>query len=111
MADKPLVSLHGEMKSPPFSVGARMQAGFLLRQLQKGMLLGMPDSRPMPSIGPRCHELRIPDSETGITWRVMYRLDPDAVLVAEVFAKKTQQTPKAVINVCKRRLKSYDDLL
>ena len=111
MADKSLVLLHGEMKSPPLSVGARMQAGFLLRQLQKGMLLGMPDSRPMPSLGPRCHELRIPDPETGITWRVMYRLDPDAVLVAEVFAKKTQQTPKAVINVCKRRLKSYDDLL
>ena len=111
MAEKPLVLLHGEMKSPPLSVSARMQAGFLLRQLQKGMRLGMPDSRPMPSIGARCHELRIPDPETGRTWRVMYRLDPDVVLVAEVFAKKTPQTPKTVIDACKRRLKRYDDML
>lgn len=111
MADKPLVLLHGEIKSPPFSANARVQAGFLLRQLQKGIPLGMPDSRPMPSIGPRCHELRIPDSETGMTWRVIYRLDADAVLVAEIFAKKTQQTPKTVIDVCKRRFKRYDGLL
>jgi phage-related protein len=110
MADKPLILLHGAIKSPPFSANARMQAGFLLRQLQKGIRLAMPDSRPMPSIGPRCHELRIPDPETGMTWRVIYRLDPDGVLVAEVFAKKTRQTPKNVIEVCKRRFKRYDDL-
>jgi phage-related protein len=111
MADKPLVLLHEGIKSPPFSASARTQAGFLLRQLQRGMLLGMPDSRPMPSIGPRCHELRIPDPETGMTWRVIYRLDPDAVLVSEVFAKKMQRTPRTVIEMCKRRFKRYDDLL
>lgn len=111
MADTPLVLLHGEMKSPPFSDCARVEAGFLLRQLQQGILLSLPDSRPMPPIGPRCYERRIPDAETGIiTWRVMYRLDADAVLVVEVFPKKTQQTPKKVLTVCKDRLKRYDDL-
>ena len=110
MTDKPLVLLHGEIKSPPFSDSARMQAGFLLRQLQQGLLLRMPDSRPMPSIGPRCHELRIPDPETEKIWRVMYRLDVDAVLVAEIFAKKTQQTPKNIIDRCQSRFKHYDAL-
>jgi hypothetical protein len=31
--DKPLVWLHGEVKTPPLSAAARVEAGFLLRQL------------------------------------------------------------------------------
>lgn len=104
--DKPLVWLHGEVKTPPFSSAARLEAGVLLRMLQRGDRLGMPASRPMPSIGARCHELRIVD-ET-VTWRIMYRLDEDAVVILEVFAKKTGQTPKHVIDTCKARLKRYD---
>jgi phage-related protein len=107
--DKPLVILHGRIKSPPFSDDARRWAGFLLRRLQQGHTLSMPDSRPMPSIGPRCHELRINDSERGVTWRIVYRLDEDAVLVADVFEKKTQKTPPDVINRSQRRLRKYDD--
>jgi len=34
-ADKPLVWLHGAVKSPPFSATARLEAGFLLRRLQR----------------------------------------------------------------------------
>lgn len=60
----------------------------------------------MPSIGSRCHELRINDQD--VTWRIMYRIDEDALVIAEVFAKKTQQTPKRIIDVCKRRLADYD---
>lgn len=62
----------------------------------------------MPSIGKRCHELRIVD-ET-LTWRLIYRLDADAVVISEVFAKKTEKTPKSVIETCKRRCKDYDAL-
>ena len=105
--DKPLVWLHGEIKTPPFSPEARLEAGVLLRKLQQGEKLGLPHSRPMPVIGPRCHELRVPDA-TG-TWRIVYRLDPDAVLIAEVFAKKTETTPHHVIQVCRRRLRAYDE--
>ena len=108
VADKPLVWLHGEVKTPPFSSAARLEAGVLLRMLQRGDRLGMPASRPMPSIGARCHELRIVD-ET-VTWRIMYRLDEDAVVILEVFAKKTGQTPKHVIDTCKARLKRYDSV-
>jgi phage-related protein len=83
-----------------------MEAGLLLRQLQQGAKLSLPQSRPMPSIGSRCHELRIVD-ETA-TWRIIYRLDVDAVVIAEVFSKKTARTPKLVIDNCQRRLRRYD---
>lgn len=105
--DRPLVWLHGEVKTPPFSGGARIEAGFLLRRLQQGENLGLPHSRPMPSIGPRCHELRINDRD--VTWRIVYRMDADAVVIAEVFKKSTAKTPLQVIEVCKRRLRMYDD--
>jgi len=55
--DKDLVWLHGEVRTPPFSQQARLEAGYLLRRLQQGKKLSMPQSRPMPSIGRRCYEL------------------------------------------------------
>ena len=75
--------------------------------LQRGELLAMPHSRPMPGIGSRCHELRIADRDA--TWRIIYRTDEDAVVIAEVFSKKTPRTPERVIDVCRRRLKEYDN--
>ena len=105
---KPLVILHGDIKSPPLSAAARVETGMNLRKLQRGMTLSMPISRPMPSIGSRCAELRIVD--VNATWRIVYRVDADAVLIVEVFAKKTQATPKSVIAVCKKRLRDYDTL-
>jgi phage-related protein len=106
--DKPLVWLRGAVASPPFSDDARKEAGFLLRMLQRGEKLAMPQSRPMPSIGRRCHELRIRDVDH--TWRIVYRLDEDAVLILHVFSKKTQHTPKSVIEACKAILARYDAL-
>jgi phage-related protein len=104
--DKPLAWLHGEIKTPPLSAEARVQTGLLLRRLQSGERIEMPHSRPMPTVGPRCHELRIPDG--GLTWRVIYRVDTDAVIICDVFAKKTQATPRSVIESCRRRLTAYD---
>jgi len=104
--EKPLVWLHGEVKSPPFSKEARMEAGYLLRLLQNGETLHLPWSRPMQIIGSRCHELRIVDSLA--TWRLIYRSDKDALVIVEVFRKQTQSTPRAVIAVCKKRLRVYD---
>ena len=59
--DRPLVWLHGEVKTPPFSREARIEAGYLLRWLQRGEKLTLPQSRPMPRVGARCHELRVVD--------------------------------------------------
>lgn len=103
--DKPLVWLHGEVRTPPFSKDARIEAGFLLRRLQAGNKLALPWSRPMPSIGPRCHELRINDERAS--WRIIYRTDSDAIVIAEVFEKRTPQTPKQIIEASKRQ---YDEL-
>jgi phage-related protein len=61
----------------------------------------------MPSVGPRCHELRITDIAS--TWRVVYRIDKDAIVILDVFSKKTVRTPKAVIDVCRKRLQEYDN--
>ncbi len=105
--DKPLVWHKVEVKTPPFSFAARLEAGFLLRQLQRGVLLGIPHSRPMPRIGPHCHELRINDQAE--TWRIFYRIDSDAIVVIEVLKKKTPATPKPTIDLCIDRLKGYDD--
>jgi len=96
------------VKSPPLSPAARIETGFLLRRLQTGNHLEMPHSRPMPSIGTRIHELRFVDD--AATWRIIYRIDPDAIVIAEVFAKKTPTTPKHVIDTVQQRLKAYDEL-
>jgi len=106
-SDKPLVWLHGEIKTPPFSQAARVEAGYLLRRLHRGEMLGMPYSRPMPVIGLRCHELRINDADA--TWRIVYRIDSDAIVILEVFSKKTSKTPRAIIQACKKRLQEYED--
>jgi phage-related protein len=107
--DIPLVWLRGVIKTPPFSAAARVEAGILLRRLQQGEALGMPHARPMPGIGARCHELRVRDENR--TWRIVYRVDSDAVIIGEVFAKTTRATPPSDIANCKRRFRAYDEAL
>ena len=60
----------------------------------------------MPSLGARCHELRVRDESHN--WRIIYRIDHDRILLVDVFAKTTQQTPKHVIEACGARLGIYD---
>lgn len=60
----------------------------------------------MPDIGPRCHELRIHDA--GATWRIVHRVDPDAVIIVEVFSKKTPTMPRRMVETCRQRLREYD---
>lgn len=105
---KPLVWLISQPKTPPLSQKARIETGYLLRLLQSGIDLSLPQSRPMPSIGARCHELRINDENK--TWRIFYRIDSDAIIVIHWVDKKTQKTPKEVLALCKARLMHYDSL-
>lgn len=102
---KPLVWLHGAIKTPPFSPTGRIDAGALLRQLQIGERIGMPHSRPLPAIGSGCHELRVWDS--GHSWRIVYFLDEDAIVILEIFAKTTRATPMHIIETCRKRLAAY----
>jgi phage-related protein len=106
--DKPLVWLHGEIRTPPFSTGARAVVGRLLRRLQRGERIGMPHARPLGAIGARCLELRIADG--SVDWRVVCRADPDAIVVADVFRKTTQKMPRRMIATARDRLARYDRL-
>jgi phage-related protein len=103
--EKPIVWLQGEVKTPPFSLEARIEAGVLLRRLQRGEKLLMPQSRPLSGIGRGCHELRVLDRQS--TWRIIYFIDVDAIAILEVFAKKTAQTPGHIVSNCRRRLNAY----
>lgn len=97
--------LRGEVKTPPFSGRARAEAGYLLRLLQEGERLGLPESRPMPRVGANCHELRVVDE--NVTWRILYGLTSDAVVILEVFEKKTKTTPKHRLDAAERRWRQY----
>ena len=107
-ADKPLVWLKASIKTPPFSSRARVEAGVLLRRIQRGDKIVLPHSRPMSVIGKGCHELRIQDA--GRTWRIVYYIDTAAIVILEVFAKTTQTTPDAVIALCRSRLSLYKSI-
>jgi phage-related protein len=104
--EKPLVWLAGAIKSPPFSSSARVRAGMCLRLLQQGETLSLPCSRPMPVIGPGCHELRIVDGP--VAWRIFYRVDRRAIVILAVDKKQSRATPRATIEACRHRLRRYE---
>lgn len=106
LSPKPALWLGGAVKTPPFSHDGRQYAGGLIRRVQVGERLVMPLSRPMPSIGERCHELRAADGD--VDWRIIYRIDADAILIVDVFRKTKRTTPLHVIQTCQWRLKRYD---
>jgi phage-related protein len=106
LGDKPLVWLQCEVTSAPLTIAGRIKMGHLLRRLQRGESLGLPESRPLPAVMPGCRELRVVDD--GSSWRLVYRVDPDAIVIVEVFRKTTRTTPMAVVQACRRRLRAYD---
>jgi phage-related protein len=63
----------------------------------------------MPGIGRACHELRINDSRKS--WRIIYRIDGNAIVISEVFQKSTPRTPARVIRSCRNRYRTYDALI
>jgi len=95
------------IKTPPMGHDARREAGFLLRLLQEGEKLGMPHSRLMPRVGPSCHELRISDESQS--WRIIYHIDADEIVVLDVFKKKAGRTDTATIERCRARLRAYQN--
>jgi phage-related protein len=80
--------------------------GFLLRLLQEGESISLPHSRPMPVIGKGCHELRVTDKNK--TWRLYYSIQSEAIVILEVGEKKSQKTSQGTIELCQKRLKSYE---
>lgn len=88
-------------------IAARRRAGYLLRMVQDGQSIGMPESRPMPTVGAACHELRLSANRTE--WRVIYYVEVDVVLVLGVFRKTTRRTPRQLIETFARRLRLFHE--
>lgn len=75
-----------------------------IARLERGHLLSMPLSRPMPSIGKGVHELRFKD-RAGI-YRIIYFLaGASRIWLLHAFKKKTQATTPQDIAIAKERLK------
>ena len=109
LSQRSVVWIRSEIKTPPISEPAREEMGRLIRRLQRGLVVTMPHSRPMPEIGRQCHEFRVTDAD--MSWRVIYRIDADAIIVVSVFSKKTTTTPTSVMQTCRKRLAEYDQAL
>lgn len=76
----------------------------LLAQLDAGIKLSMPISRPMPSIGKGVHELRLKDA-SGI-YRIIYVfVSQNNIWIIHGFKKTTMQTSKQDIELAQKRLK------
>lgn len=72
--------------------------------LHQGLILRMPLSKTMQSIGNNVHELRLRD-KSGI-YRVFYVIKKkDAIYIVHAFYKKTQKTPEKNIKLVKKRIR------
>ncbi len=97
---KTLHSFVADLTAPPLSKKALNKAVYLLRLAQQGEHPG----KRMKGIGNGVHQLRVSDKNQS--WRVIYFTDADRVVTLYVYSKKTQKTPKRVVDICKRRVKS-----
>ncbi|MBH0188323.1 MAG: type II toxin-antitoxin system RelE/ParE family toxin [Nitrospira sp.] len=86
----------------------KQEIGEALRDVQKGISLGLPLSRPMPVVASGAHELRVRNTTTSV--RVFYFVKlADTIVVFHGFHKKTQNTPTHEIAVGQQRLKEILD--
>lgn len=108
MERKPIFWLGGVIKTPTFTEKGRKEASAHLGLLQDGERLGMPYSRPLPTVGPRCHELRVKDESHE--WRIVYRIDPTVIIVANIFAKKGKAMQQREFAKAMKALALFDNL-
>lgn len=84
-------------------VFTRSKIAELLVLIARGESIGLPASRPMPSVAQGALELRIKNAAGQ--YRVFYFVKfREAILVFHAFKKKTQETPKIEIETGQRRL-------
>jgi phage-related protein len=89
-----------------FPDDARSEAGFQLREVQKGN--DPEDWKPFKTVGKGVREIRIRE-ESG-AFRVIYLATlEDTILVLHAFQKKTQQTAQRDIELASSRLTAWKD--
>ncbi|MCC7441519.1 MAG: type II toxin-antitoxin system RelE/ParE family toxin [Bdellovibrionales bacterium] len=82
-----------------------MNIAVLFEELGAGELLGLPISRPLPSIGKGLHELRL--SGAGGEYRVFYVIrSGDAIYVIHAANKKKQGIDRRTSDLLKLRMRS-----
>jgi len=75
-----------------------------IARLERGHVLSMPLSRPMPSIGGGVHELRFRD-KSGIYRTIYWLAGKSGIYLLHAFEKKTQKTSLRNIEISKDRLR------
>jgi phage-related protein len=100
--------IHGlkacERELAAFPEGIRGDLADALARLDQGLMLSMPLSRPMPSIGRGVHELRFRD-RSGV-YRVIYFLRRQSdIWLVHAFRKKTQKTSPRNVEVARERIR------
>jgi phage-related protein len=101
VAEKPLAWVGSALADVrAFPADARREAGYQLGRVQKGE---MPtDWKPMSSIGPGVVEVRV---HTALEHRVFYVAKfEEAVYVLHAFEKRERRTPRAAIDLARKRL-------
>ncbi len=87
-----------------FPEDARSEAGFQLREVQKGN--DPADWKPLKTVGPGVREIRIRDQAGA--FRVIYLATVgDTVVVLHAFQKKTEQTARRDIELATSRLQLW----
>jgi phage-related protein len=76
--------------------------GQALLDIQRGLKLMMPKSRPMPSVVSGAEELRVKGKD-GIYRAFYYTRDERGILLFHAFVKKAQKTPVLEIELGRRR--------
>jgi len=102
--------LHGEIKTPPFTATARLEAGFAASPIANaGEKIGLPQVRLMPRHWARAVQSYVFRTRT-VTWRILYRLDTDAIVIVAVVLrrKKLPPPPATIVTTAKARLRQYD---
>ena len=90
------------------SPSLKREIGEALRDVQKGIPLGLPLSRPMPSVASGAHELRVRSTTTTV--RVFYFVKlADTIVVFHGFQKKTQKTSQRDIELASKRYKQIGE--
>jgi len=86
----------------------KREIGEARRDIQKGISIGLPLSRPMPTVASGAHELRVRSVTTVV--RVFYLVKLiDTIVVFHGFQKKTQKTPTHEIAIGQQRLQEVLD--
>ena len=87
-----------------FPEDARSEAGFQLREVQKGN--DPADWKPLKTVGPGVREIRIRD-KAGAFRMIYLATVGDTVVVLHAFQKKTEQTAQRDIELATSRLQSW----